>query len=293
MVARARRYPLSRDERAQLDEHVAGCPTCRMAQDIGADFDAIAGVRPGDGALIFAIADGLTPGRRRMRGGRGSAGKFAVAAAAVCALLGAAAGAYALIGRREALSEPAAETSRQRVSRAAPEEIEVLAHDAPREGRVDADEAPRTAPVQHRVHARAPAHAIVAAASPSAPESAADLFTSANTERRLGHAGQAIALYDDLEQRYPATEEARAARVSLGKLLLARGESAVALHQLEAYLSSSPDGTLAPEALFGEAQALEQLRRSDEERSTWQRLVARFPDSVYAAQARRRLQDLR
>jgi tetratricopeptide (TPR) repeat protein len=294
IVARSRRYPLSRDEQGQLEEHLAACAACRMALTVGADFDAIGGVRPGDGAFILGVADRLgRRGRARSGGLRAAARKVAVAAAAVFALLGAAAGAYALIDRHVPPPSPPAEAVLQRASRASPDEVEVVAKASPREGRVEApEETVDVTPPRQRRHARVASRAT---ASPVAvpAEDAALLFTHANTERRVGHSANAIALYDDLEKRYPDAQEAHAARVSLGKLLLASGYPGDALHQLDAYLAASPDGTLAPEALFGDAQALQQLGRKDDERTAWQRLVERFPYSVYTAQARRRLQDLR
>ena len=63
--------------------------------------------------------------------------------------------------------------------------------------------------------------------------------------------------------------------------------------QLDEYLAASPTGTLAPEALFGKARALEALGKRDDARRVWARLLASYPDSVYAAQARQRLDALR
>jgi TolA-binding protein len=294
IVARARRYPLSREEQGQLEEHLAVCGACRMARRLGADFDAIGGVRPGDGAIILGLADRLVRRPRRGRVGMPHAGarKGAVAAAAVFALLAGAAAAYALIDRHTPPPSPPAEALLHRASSASPDEVEVVASAGPRASRVEATATADDAPAPRKRHARAQAPAATAPEA-TTTDSAAVLFVNANAERRAGHAAEAIALYDDLEKRYPDADEARAARVSLGKLLLAGGQPSDALRQLEAYLSASPNGTLAPEALFGDAQALQQLGRKDDERGAWQRLVERFPYSVYTAQARRRLQDLR
>jgi TolA-binding protein len=139
---------------------------------------------------------------------------------------------------------------------------------------------------------------MIASASTAAPleaatDAASTLFADANRERRQAHAATAIALYGELQRVHPGSEEAHVSHVSLGRLLLERGASSEAMSQLDQYLTTSPDGLLAPEALFGKAQALKALGRRDEERSTWTRLLTQFADSVYGAQARRRLEELR
>jgi len=135
----------------------------------------------------------------------------------------------------------------------------------------------------------------VAAPPPAQPETetASSLFASANSERRHNHVAAAISLYEELQQRYPGSDEARVSHVSLGRLLLERSMWSEGLSQLDDYLAAAPDGMLAPEALFGKARALAALGRLDEERGQWVGLLSKFPDSVYAAQARRRIDEIR
>jgi TolA-binding protein len=126
-----------------------------------------------------------------------------------------------------------------------------------------------------------------------ADESAAYLFARANRERRQARSSAAVALYGDLQARHPTSEEAAVSYVSLGWLLLERGAVSDALSQFDHYLGTSPGGLLAPEALFARAQALRAGGQRDEERKTWNVLLARFADSVYASEARRRVEVLR
>jgi TolA-binding protein len=72
-----------------------------------------------------------------------------------------------------------------------------------------------------------------------------------------------------------------------------RGDAQAALVEFDAYLAHRPTGTLAEEALLARALALRQLGRADEERATWQRLLAEHPGSIYSERARARLAQLR
>ena len=116
-------------------------------------------------------------------------------------------------------------------------------------------------------------------------DDAAALFARASEARRRGDRETAIRLYERLCERYPESVEAADARVSLGKLKLDEHAAAEALRHFENY----PAGTLSAEALWGRAEALKQLS-SPEERATLERIVREFPDSPYAAAARKRLE---
>jgi TolA-binding protein len=118
------------------------------------------------------------------------------------------------------------------------------------------------------------------------------MFSKANDARHNGEVEKAISLYRQLQLAYPATPETQLSRVSLGRLLLERGQPGSALEQFDRYLSSAA-GPLAAEALSGRARALGMLDRQHEERDTWNRLLQEFPGSVYAARARKRLAELR
>ena len=122
--------------------------------------------------------------------------------------------------------------------------------------------------------------------------SAALLLQRATEARRRGDVAQAITLYHRLQQLFPRSSEAVLSAAPLGGLLLERGATLLALDQFDRYLRAAPAGVLVPEALYGRGRALRALGQAAEERQTWQRLIAAFPDSPYAPLARRRLTDL-
>jgi outer membrane protein assembly factor BamD (BamD/ComL family) len=120
-----------------------------------------------------------------------------------------------------------------------------------------------------------------------AESNAAALLRQANRARSAGEIDRAVTLIKELQTKFGNSPEAHVSLVSLGKLLMLNGSREAALQQFTSYLERS--GPLEEEALVGRAQALRGLGRSSEERSTWQRLLTRFPGSVYAAAARERL----
>jgi len=134
-----------------------------------------------------------------------------------------------------------------------------------------------------------PAPPISAQTDPTRLEAAGSLFKQANDSRKAGASNRALALYQRLQQRFPASPEAQVSLVLSGRLLLASGQSSRALSQFDRYLRAGGRGGLTEEALSGKAQALAALGRSDEEQQVWRTLLAQFPNSVYAHKARERL----
>lgn len=127
------------------------------------------------------------------------------------------------------------------------------------------------------------------ASAPPQP-TASQLFARANELRRQGHDGEAASTYTTLQQRYPKSPEAIASHMTLGRLLLDRKHApANALEQFDRYLASRTHNELREEALIGRARSLQQLGRRDEEKRAWQTLLAEYPSSLYADQARERL----
>jgi TolA-binding protein len=120
---------------------------------------------------------------------------------------------------------------------------------------------------------------------------AAELFHRANQARDADQVTDAQRDYSQLVERFPESSEAQLARISLGKLLSARGARLEADREFQDYLSGGR-GPLDEEALLGRARVLQALARRDDERATWQRLLRDHPNSVYAEQARRRLVQL-
>ena len=124
--------------------------------------------------------------------------------------------------------------------------------------------------------------------------SAIDRFARANDERRKGKDEQAIDDYRALQRDDPKSPEAMASHVALGRLLLDRHADANgALAQFDQYLAGASEGTLQEEALIGRALAYQRLGRDVEEQRAWKTVLEKYPESVYADQARARLDALK
>jgi len=279
MIARERRGLLSASERASLPHHLASCASCRLSRQIGADFDSTGALRPGDDARIARIAAVVSrrgaPVRRVTVRARWTA---LLIAAAIGLLAAGAAGARLWLRRTPDAQIATAAFERPRSP--APSET------TPAPPKVTASEE-STAPEEDT-----PAAASHGAQPRAASPSASAMFSKANDARHNGEVEKAISFYRQLQQTYPATPETQLSSVSLGRLLLERGQAGAALEQFDRYLSSAA-GPLAAEALSGRARALGALDRQHEERDTWNRLLQEFPGSVYAARARKRLAELR
>jgi TolA-binding protein len=122
---------------------------------------------------------------------------------------------------------------------------------------------------------------------PSGSETAPSLFRRANTLRRTDWPA-AAATYAELIRRFPGSIEAGIAEVALGKWSLAQGRSGDALEWFRAH-QRRQEGPLAPEALWGEARALESLGSRAAAKGPWRQLLERYPESPYAGVARERL----
>jgi len=123
------------------------------------------------------------------------------------------------------------------------------------------------------------------------PNGAPSLFAHANSARRQGEHARAAGLYRDLLARHPDAAEASATRVALGRLLLDDGDAASALPFFETYLRSG-DPSLREEAMLGRARAQGRLGHVVEERAAWSALVQGYPQSIHAARAHARLEEL-
>jgi TolA-binding protein len=269
-----RKGTLTAEERERLDSHVEQCSSCRLALAVGQDFDAVLETSSGDELIAARIARG--PARREVGSG-GLAGRRArrlssVAIAALGVVAGAGLAAAAIGGwtlRTANVAPPAT------VQTPAPARAPATAQPAAPE----TSAAPDTPAIEQRDEAP------VGQAAPSA----AELFANANASRSEGQARRALSLYGELQRRYPASAEAEVSHVSLGRVMLDLGQTSGALTQFDRYLSRKPGGPLAQEALFGKASALARLGRLDDERRTWETLLARFPKSIYRDRANERL----
>jgi ferric-dicitrate binding protein FerR (iron transport regulator) len=127
-------------------------------------------------------------------------------------------------------------------------------------------------------------------AVPAERPTATSLLEQARRELAHGRTRQALALYEQLRARYPASAEARTVLVTMGKLELDLGRSERALRRFDAYLRDG--GTLVPEALAGKARALRALGREQEERRAIQQYLAAHAEGFEAPLFAKRLREL-
>jgi tetratricopeptide (TPR) repeat protein len=135
-------------------------------------------------------------------------------------------------------------------------------------------------------HDLAPSDPIVQR-SPRSQPSAAALFAQALALRGEGKFDAAIAAHLRLQRLYPTARETRLSFALAGRLLLEKGSAGQALAQFNQYLARP--GDVGEEALVGRATALGRLGRSSAEAAAWREVLERYPGSIYAAHAKKRL----
>ncbi|MEM9188730.1 MAG: tetratricopeptide repeat protein [Myxococcota bacterium] len=265
-VERARDGTLSEEEQEKLRAHRAECVICWVEQEIEAEGTS----QPEDDELfdrVFASMSRELPERRRA-----SPWRYARSGAAVVAVLAVGGAAAAAI---PAVQEALFSTTTVEPPEPAPVAPELTVPPAPRTPPEDPVEPEPPESVEE-----------VAPPRPRPTLSEEALFREAGEARRRGNDARAIALYRQLQRRYPRSARARTSRVSLGRLFLRSGRAQAALQQFDGYLAASPSGSLAETALVGKARANAQLGRHAASRGAWQELLARFPDSLQADRAR-------
>jgi TolA-binding protein len=284
LSALSRRGELDVAEQRRLQLALQSSSEARLLHRAGLDLDAAGSVLPGDDALaervkrrvLERVLPAAAPRRRRLL-------PWGIAAAVACMAVAAVAGAVTELRPLRAL-----------FGLSAPEPP-ALAHQV---ALAVALAKPPPPPV---AQAPEPAASAVAKALPAAPSSvktaaplddgsASELFASAASARRRGKPQEAIVLYDALQSRFPASAETKAADIALGMLRLSRGSSRSALEHFSRYLAHNPRAELAPEALWGQGQALASLGRQSEARRSFASLLERYPDSTYASAARAKLE---
>ena len=280
LLVRARRQQLDDEDERRLELSLNSSRELSLLYEAGVGFDAEASVLPGDEARAARLVDsalGELDQQRPTRRGRRAARYFALSVA--CGVLLSVAGASAWqYARGRWFPAAAVELPIQRAPRSAPP-----VSPAAQPG------AALTPPSQPAVSEQ-PADAAPkapAASSAKAKPSARELFTRASSARRRGDIEAAITLYEELVTSHPSSVEAEDARLVLGNLRLEQRAPRAALNQFESYGS----GALSLEALWGKAEALRKLQ-SPEERAVLSQLVRDYPDSPYAAAAKKRLQQL-
>jgi len=289
LSARARRGMLDDNEQRRLKALLRASAEGRLLHQAGSEFDAEDSVLPGDDEVAARIVDRTLARTRKAPAGRQRRRRswllFAVAACFVAAAATGAATHY----RRRLSVRPNAVADLHASDRGSIDPARA------RQGAPATEMAPETRDVGERVGpgskpvAAAPSRAPSASLGAATP-SPSDLFAGAARARREGNLDEALRLYASLQRRYPDAPESRAADIALGMIQLGRGAASASLEHFQHYLRHSPSGDLVPEAMWGEAEALAKLGRSDEADSRLRALLARFPDSAYTAAARARLE---
>lgn len=160
----------------------------------------------------------------------------------------------------------------------------------------DAAPVPATLPLPSPVPAAVPSPASAAVATPSRAtvrtesSSPAAVLEAANGARADRDFARATALYRTLQQRWPESRESAVGCVALGRLLLDRDDADAAADTFARCVAQHPRGPVVEQAWVGRAEALEALGRDASARQAWSELLRRFPDSLYAGKARRKLE---
>jgi TolA-binding protein len=286
---------LSPSEAERLDAHLARCEVCRfelaLREDLSEDVAARELAAPPQLLSQVPVVTRATPSRVR---------RWSVASVAAAAVFVLAAGALAAIAGPRFWSPPkhvdastaAGNSTAAQLAKASKSPRSTAHSVTPRSDEPAPLAVPSEAPHIEAPHIEAPQRTVSSRRVPSAPlpaasseaDNASALFGAANRARRNGNVGLAKSLYAELQSRYPRSSEASTSRVTLGTLLL-NGDPVAALANFDAYLASGAR-SLAAEALVGRARAYRALGRRAESLRAWQEVEARFPTSVYAAEAR-------
>ena len=293
-VVLARRGALSDHERRRLEIALNTSESTRALHAAGIAFDRMHTDAASDDALLARVSARTSA---RVLGGRARnprrLGRLTKLAAAMLLVSGAAAASLwhfeRTRGSRPVESPITSKTPSEEATNA-PRPDRGAAHPASHEQVVPNDSADEphddaTAPPE----TTAPTPPVVTHREAPSIEDAAGLFKNGNDSRKAGDPERALALYQTLRRRFPASPEAQISLVLAGRLLLASGQASRAFSLFDQYLKAGAPGGLAEEALSGKAQALAELGRTAEERQVWRELLRQFPKSVYVRKARERL----
>jgi hypothetical protein len=111
------------------------------------------------------------------------------------------------------------------------------------------------------------------------------LVALADASRYSGRPEIAVRAFVAERQRFADTAPAHAAAFFLGRLADDRGEVAAGLAWYRRYLSETPQGPYAAEALGRKMLAVERISGRDAARSVAREYVERFPNGTYMLQA--------
>lgn len=280
----SRRGELSVEEQQRLSKALELSATEQFLHQAGRGFDLEATIMVGDEQLIERVTRRLEPKRVERR----LLPRWRFAAGVAAGLVLAAAGALGLeltrawIRPELPVAAPPAAPDAARTPTPRPVSPAPTAEPVPPASTTSGERAVLPGPAKSRVRELAPAMPA------ESRQPAHELFAAANRARSRGDTALAMALYRQLQSEQPRSPEAGASRLSLGMLLLQKGEPALALEQFRAYRQDNP-AAMSAEALFSEAEAHRQLGRHEDERRALGELTARFPQSAYAVAAAKRL----
>jgi TolA-binding protein len=291
LSAKARRGELHDADRRRLQLALQSSLEARLLHRASCEFHAGDTVLPGDDELADRIVRRMLAGRGARR--RSRARVWLLAAAVACLTAGAA----AAVGQMTGVF---AGNDRESESRAVKVKMDPPGQPAPHTRPAPSERAIQPAASEAAERQEPSSERPKLPGEPPKPRSrsgmqtddASSLFARANLARREQRIDEAIALYQLVEHRFPRSAEARASQIALGTLQL-NSDASASLRHYRRYLAENPNGALSPEALWGEAQSLSALGRTNEARQAWRFLIERFPESVYAKSARNNLERTR
>jgi TolA-binding protein len=297
LLDRALSGELEAEERTVLDAHLVTCPACAVHLEARTLFRTELDERDGDAALDLAsidramVAAGAEAVQPLVYRRRWSVRLFMAA----LVLGGIAAGAHYGTRPRSTVSftsQPAGIPSEEATGRRTGLEQAQTA-EQPAEGTQGGSQPETAAAGPSSAGSPMRARGKPATGKAILSEGPDELFARANQLRRSGRDSEAMALYRELQRAYPDSRQARLSQATLARLQLDHGQASEALSGFDSYLKSGDTGAMTEDALVGRAMALMKLNQRDQERATWQELLARFPNSIHASRARARLGELR
>jgi len=285
----ARRGELGEAGLRQLGVALRASHEARLVHEAGCQFDEIDSILPGDDALARRVVNRVLASRKQKGG---THRRYFQAAMAALAWSAAAAAATPLLVASEVV-RPLAPQESASGERMLSERVSLQEHSqrsvAPSKS-VVLEAIPRTLESGSTESPESPGKKAKAPRSPREFGSSVQAFAEANRLRRVGRTREAIAEYLSLQKLFPSTNEALNSDLALGLLHLQIGAADAALVHFHRYLRRNANSPMIPEALFGEAQALDWLGRKALAQRSYASLIRRYPESAYASAARAKLQ---
>ncbi len=278
LMVKARRGVLRADERRSLELGLNASLEATLLYQAGRGFDEEPVVKTGDETFLDGVAAeaalrfGRSPRSVRRRAPAVAVAIWVASGMAAAGTVGFTyhAARSLSVDRSRLATAPPQPTAPKASTQTAVVTGEILPQVAPSAGQGDSKQASRPAPRSLALPLR---------------QSAQSLFLLANEARSDGRVTDAVRDYQRVQQEFPKSREAELATMSLGLLEMQQGNAPAAWTHFHRARLTHP----SPEALWGEAQALRQLGRVDEERNLLEDLLSQYPGSAYASAASKRL----